>query len=216
MNLDFSEDDKLIQDQVEKYLMDNCGIEEVRSVLDEELNGERQYAKKVWQGLAEMGLLGINVPAEYGGVETGYKSLCLVAQSIGKAAAPVPFSSSVYLATEAIAQFGSSAQKSSLLPKLASGELIGALAVTESLEQVTVSNLSCSVKSGALSGVKLAVADGGIADIAVVLAKGENGPGLYLVELNGEGVVRENVSTVDATKNTATVNFSNATADLIC
>ena len=126
MNLDFSEDDKLIQDQVEKYLSNNCTIEEVRTVLD----GEKPYSDGVWRDLADMGLMGINVPAEYGGVETGYKSLCLVAQSIGQHAAAIPFSSSVYLATEAIVQFGSEEQKSHWLPRLASGDLTGALGDT--------------------------------------------------------------------------------------
>ncbi|MCB1687142.1 MAG: acyl-CoA dehydrogenase family protein, partial [Halioglobus sp.] len=85
MNLEFSEDDKLIHDQVEKYLSKHCGIEEVRTVLD----GKKAYSEEVWRGLGEMGLMGMNVPAEYGGVDTGYKSLCLVAQSIGKHAAPI-------------------------------------------------------------------------------------------------------------------------------
>ena len=215
MNLDFSEDDKLIQEQVEKYLASNCGMDVVRSVLDAELDGEPQYAKAVWRGLAEMGLMGINVPEEYGGVATGYKSLCLVAQSLGKAAAPIPFSSSVYLATEALVQFGSEEQKSLWLPRLASGELIGALAVTETLEQVTASSLDSVVTGGLLSGTKLAVADGGIADIAVVVAKGEAGASLYLVDLHDDGVVRKNVSTIDPAKNTAMISFSNVKAGLL-
>ncbi|MFK7975192.1 MAG: acyl-CoA dehydrogenase family protein [Halioglobus sp.] len=215
MNLDFSEDDKLIQSQVDKYLATHCSIAEVRSVLDAGLEGDKPYAKDVWAGLADMGLMGINVPEAYGGVDTGYKSLCLVAQSIGKFAAPIPFSSSVYLATEALVQFGSEAQKSSWLPKLASGELIGALAVTESLEQATQATLASAVKDSGLTGVKLAVADGGIADIAVVIASGSNGPSMYLVDLNSEGVSRTNVATVDPTKNTATVHFTHASAELL-
>lgn len=211
MNLEFSDDDRLIQDQVSKYLTDNCPIAEVRSVLD----GYKTYAEDVWRGLAEMGLMGINVPAEYGGVETGYKSLCLVAQAIGSHAAPIPFSSSVYLVTEALVQFGNEQQKSHWLPKLASGEVIGALALTERLEQVSASNLSCSASNGTLNGSKLAVADGGLADIAIVLAAGVNGAGMYLVELNGEGVVRETVSTIDPSRNTVSLNFDNCSADLL-
>lgn len=215
MNLDFSQDDKLIQSQVDKYLATHCGIDEVRSVLDAEPDGDKPYAKEVWAGLADMGLMGINVPEEYGGVATGYKSLCLVAQSLGKFAAPVPFASSVYLATEALVQFGSEAQKSNWLPRLASGELIGTLAVTESLEQVTEASVASSVKGAALAGTKLAVADGGIADIAVVLACGDAGLSMYLVDLEGDGITREDVSTVDPTKNTATIGFQNAKADLL-
>lgn len=209
MNLQFSDDDKLIQDQVEKYLADNCGTNEVRSVLD----GEKPYSNGVWNGLSEMGLTAINIPAEFGGVETGYKSLCLVAQSIGKYAAAIPFSSSVYLVSETIQKFGSDAQKAQWLPKLASGEAIGAFAVTETIEQLTPETLTTAVNAGKLTGTKLAVADGGIANVAVVLAKGEAGAALYLVDLSGEGIEREDLSTVDPTRNTAKVTFNNTAAE---
>ena len=66
MDLEFSEDDLLIQAQLEKYLAKNCAIDTVRSVLD----GDKTHADDVWQGLAEMGLMGVNVPVEYGGVDT--------------------------------------------------------------------------------------------------------------------------------------------------
>ena len=211
MNFDFSEDDKLIQDQVEKYLAKNCTIEDVRTVLD----GEKPYSDGVWRGLANIGLMGITVPAEYGGVDTGYKSLCLVAQSIGQHAAAIPFSSTVYLVAEALMQFASAEQKGRWLPQLARGELIGALAVTESLEQITASTLNCSVADGALSGSKLAVADGAIADIAVVLAIGTAGPSMYLVDMKSEGIEREKVSTVDPTRSTAKFVFSGADAELL-
>jgi len=211
MNLQFSEDDKLIQDQVDRYLAQHSNIDEVRSVLD----GKATYSKAVWEGLAEMGLMGINIPEAYGGIDMSYKTLCLVAQSLGNHAAAIPFSSSVYLATEAILQFGSDAQKSEYLPKLASGKLIGALAVTESIEEITASSIHCSVKSGKLTGTKLAVAAGSIADIAIVLAKNGKAPELYIVDLNASGVERTNIDTVDPTRDTATVTFAGVKADLL-
>ncbi len=211
MNLQFSEDDQLIQDQVDKYLSRNSDISEVRSVLD----GKASYSKAVWKGLADMGLMGINIPSDYGGLDMSYKTLCLVAQSLGNHAAAIPFSSSVYLATEAITQFGSEAQKSKYLPQLASGDLIGALAVTETIEELTNASLSTHVKAGKLSGTKLAVAAGGIADIAIVLAKGDKSASLYIVELNGDSVSCEDVSTIDPTHNTSTVSFDGAPADLL-
>jgi len=211
MNLQFSEDDKLIQDQVDKYLSRHSDIAEVRSVLD----GQASYSKNVWTGLAEMGLMGINIPEEYGGMDMSYKTLCLVSQSLGHHAAAIPFSSSVYLTTEALLQFGSDAQKSEYLPKLASGELIGALAVTETIEELTADTLTAQVKGGKLTGTKLAVAAGGIADITIVLAKGDAGASLYVVDLISDGVSREDVDTVDPTRNTATVSFKETKADLL-
>lgn len=211
MNLEFSEDDLLIQAQLEKYLGEKCSIDTVRSVL----NGEKHYADDVWRGLAEMGVMKLNIPTEYGGMDANYKSLCLVAQSLGAHAAPIPFSSTIYLLAEAITAFGSEAQKAKYLPQIASGELIGALAVTESLQQITASSLACRVSDGVLNGTKLAVADGHIADLAIVLAKSASGPSLYLVDLHGKGVESEAVSTIDPTRNTAKVNFKNANVELL-
>ena len=199
MNFDFSEDEKLVQDQVARLLGDRCGSDVVRRVLD----GEADHASDVWQGLIEMGLPGTAVPAAYGGVEAGYLTLCLVAQELGRHVAPVPFSSSVYLATEALSLFGSDAQKELWLPKLACGEAVGTLAVDE---RETV-----DADGGRLSGVKVPVADGGIANLGIVLAGGS----LHLVDLNGSGVARANVETVDPTRNTAELRFDGAAAELL-
>ena len=211
MNFDFSEDENLVRDQTSRLLADQCDAKVVREVLE----GRAVYAKGVWQGLCEMGLAGTAIPEAYGGVDAGYLALCLVAQALGSKVAPTPFSSSVYLATEALLLFGTEAQKQSYLPKLASGAVIGTLATTEDRTELDVQNIKCVVNSGKLSGVKFAVADGGIADCAVVLAKGDEGPGLYLVDLKATGVSRTNLETVDPTRNTARIEFANVSAELL-
>lgn len=211
MDLEFSEDDLLIQAQLEKYLAKNCAIDTVRSVLD----GDKTYADDVWQGLAEMGLMGVNVPVEYGGVDTGYKSLCLVAQTLGNRAAPVPFSSTVYLLAEAIKAFGNERQKAELLPKIAAGKLIGALAVAETLQQITPDALKCSVKDKKIYGAKTPVADGVIGDMALVLARSEAGPSMYLVNLLSEDAHVETVSAIDPMRNTSKISFNGAHAELL-
>ena len=89
------------------------------------------YARGAWNGLVEMGLTGTALPEAYGGVDAGYGTLCLVAQQLGAHVAPTPFSSSVYLASEALLRSGNERQKEEWLPKLAAGEVTGTLAVTE-------------------------------------------------------------------------------------
>ena len=131
MNFDFSDDDKMVQDQINRFLRDNCGFTEFRSVLD----GDAPYSENVWRGLSEMGVQGSAILPAYGGVDAGYLTLCLAARELGAHLAPVPFSSSVYLAAEAISCFGSEVQKEEWLPKLASGQVIGTLAVTESVQE---------------------------------------------------------------------------------
>ena len=69
-----------------------------------------------------MGFLGVVIPEQFGGAGAGHLELCVVAEEMGRALAPVPFSSSVYLAAEAFLLAGSEAQKQEWLPKMASGD----------------------------------------------------------------------------------------------
>ena len=127
MNFDFSDDQKQLRDQARKFLAEKCPPKAVRTVLD----GKAPYDQALWKGLAEMGFLGVAIPEEFGGAGAGYLELCVIAEEMGRALAPVPFSSTVYLAAEAILLAGSEAQKQKWLPKLASGEAIGTLALSE-------------------------------------------------------------------------------------
>ena len=127
MNFDFSDDQKQMRDAARKFLTEKCPPKAVREVLD----GKATYDKALWQGLAEMGFLGVAIPEEFGGAGAGHLELCVIAEEMGRANAPVPFSSTVYLAAEALLLAGSDAQKQKWLPKIASGEAIGTLALFE-------------------------------------------------------------------------------------
>ncbi|MEI9987894.1 MAG: acyl-CoA dehydrogenase family protein [Aliidongia sp.] len=167
MNFDFSDDMKLLRDQARKFLREHCPPKAARRVLE----GEARYDTTLWRRLAEMGWLGAAVPEDYGGAGLGYEGLCVLAEELGAALAPVPFASSAYLATEAILAAGSDAQKQAHLPKLAGGDTIGTLALAEGPGNPNPARIAASVTRGKLSGTKLPVADGGIADLAVVLAQ---------------------------------------------
>ncbi len=211
LNFDFSDDEKLVRDQAARFLKEKCGLTVARAVLD----GKAPYAADVWRGLADMGLTATTIPEAYGGVNAGHLTLCLVAEQLGAYLAPTPFSSSVYQTTEAICLYGSAAQKEQWLPKLASGAVIGTIAVVESLNVLTAESIKAKVAKGRLSGTKLIVPDGGIADIAVVFARSSEGVGAFIVDLKGAGVARRNVETVDPTRNSATVTFDGAPAELL-
>lgn len=213
MNFDFSEDEKLVRDQTARYLGDNCGLGVVRAVLD----GEANHAEQVWRGLVDMGLTGTCIPEAQGGVDAGYLTLCLVAEQLGAHLAPTPFSSSVYLATEALMQFGTADQQQQWLPKLGDGSVIGTLAVTESVQELTAQTVTVEATGDSaggtnLSGCKLIVPDGDIADVAAVLAKGVDGLGLYWVDLRDASVARSTVTTVDPTRNSASLTFAETPA----
>ena len=216
MNFDFSDDQKLLKDQAAKFLADKCKPEDVRKILE----SDAPYDKALWQGLAEMGFLGTTIPEAYGGLGLGYLELCVIAEELGRACAPVPLSSSVYLASEAINRFGSEEQKQAWLPKVASGEAIGCFAFAEGVQAPTARTITTALSGGKLSGTKLPVADGDVADFAVVVVKTGSGTGesdlsLALVDLNGAGVTRETVSTIDPTRSHAKITFDGAAADLL-
>jgi alkylation response protein AidB-like acyl-CoA dehydrogenase len=211
LNFDFSDDEKLVRDQTARFLADQCGPDVVRDVLD----GNAPYANGVWQGLAEMGLTATAIPEAYGGVDAGYLTLCLVAEQLGASLAPTPFSSSVYLASEALLRHGTAQQKENWLPKLASGELIGTLAVVETRDGFTAESISATVANGTLTGAKLIVPDGTIADVAIVLAREGAGLSLFLTDLRDDSVTRASVETVDPTRDSASITFSGTDAELV-
>src|ERR1700677_3736705 len=117
MNFDFSDEQKQLRNEARKFLAEKCPPKAVRAVLD----GKEPYDRQLWKGLAGMGFLGVAIPEEFGGAGAGHLELCVIAEEIGRALAPVPFSSSVYLAAEAILLAGSEAQKRKWLAAIAAG-----------------------------------------------------------------------------------------------
>lgn len=216
MNFDFSDDQKQLREEARRYLAEHSSPKAVRTVLD----GAAPYHRDLWKGLAGMGFLGVAVPEEFGGAGAGHLELCVIAEEIGRALAPVPFSSSVYLATEAIMMAGSDDQKRRLLPRLAGGEAIGTLALFEGTGNPSPRKIAVSASGGTISGTKLPVPDGAIADIAVVAARTGHGGregdiSLYVVDLNSNGVARRSLDSLDPSRNQAEITFDRAEAELL-
>src|SRR3978361_1908907 len=216
MNFDFSDDQKQLRDEARKYLAEKCSPKAVREVLD----GKASYDKGLWKGLAEMGFLGVAIPQAFGVAGAGQLELCLIAEEMGRALAPVPFSSTVYLAAEALMIAGSDAQKQKWLPKIASGEAIGTLALFEgsgnpSPQAIRLARSGCSRR-----GVKEPVPDGAIADFAIVAARtGSSGRetdiSLFIVDMKGEGVEVKALTNVDPSRGQAEITFKNCKAEAL-
>jgi len=214
MNFEFSDDQKQLRDQARRYLAEHSPPKAVRAVLE----GEAAYDKALWKGLAEMGFLGVAIPEEFGGAGAGHLELCVIAEEIGRVLAPVPFASSIYLAAEVIMLAGSDAQKKKWLPKIASGEAIGTLALFEGAGNPSPKAINVSGALGTVSGTKTPVADGAIADVAIVAARTasigrETDIGLFIVELDGPGVTRTALSNIDPAHGQAEIVFDKAKAE---
>jgi hypothetical protein len=165
-----------------------------------------------------LGFLGVAIPEEFGGAGAGHLELCVIAEEMGRALAPVPFSSTVYLAAEALLLAGSDAQKRKWLPAIAKGEAIGTLALFEGKGNPSPQAIKLSASGNLLNGAKIPVPDGAIADFAIVAARTastarETDISLFLVELKGAGVEVKTLSNIDPTRGQAEIIFANCKAE---
>ena len=209
MNFDFSPDQKALRDQARKFLSEQASSTRVRRILDT----ETPYDAELWRGMAEMGWTGTAIPESYGGAGFGYLELCVLAEELGRSVAPAPFSSTIYLAAEALLLAGSEAQKRRWLPAIAAGEAIGCLALAEGPQAPTPESLTTRALNGLLNGTKAPVIDGDVADVAVVVARDGRAVSLFLVDLRGAGVSRTPLETVDPTRSVASITFANTPAE---
>lgn len=212
MNFDYTDDQKALKDEARKFLAACSPLTVVRSVLESPGQG---HDPDLWVRLIEQGWCGAAIPEVYGGLGMGYVELCALAEELGRAVSPVPFASSIYLFAEALMLAGSEKQKIELLPLVATGELLGTLAVSEAPGVLTVAAVAARVTRGLLTGLKVPVTDGVAADRAVVLAQGAKGLSLFLVDLTGAGVEREMVATIDPTRGAARITFDGAPVGLL-
>ena len=211
MNLDFSDDQKFLQEEARKFLEKEGALLRNRNVLE----NESYIDIELWKKIVDLGWTGIRIPEEYDGLGLGHLELCVIAEELGRFLAPVPYSSSVYLFTESIINYGNDQIKKEFLPKLVSGDIVGTLAVTEALHAPSASNINVTYESGRLNGKKIAVPDANVSTHALVVAKSTKGISLQIVDLSSEGVLIEHQETIDESRGHFSITFNNAEAQLI-
>src|SRR5579871_2074662 len=182
MNFDFSDDQKFLKSEARRFLEARCPTTKARAVLDDPA---KSYDSELWREVAAQGWLGAAIPEAYGGLGLGHLELCVIAEELGRSLAPIPFASTAYFLAEALLLAGSETQKEKWLPKIAAGEVIGCFATAEKAGALTEAQVQARVEGGKLTGTKLPVTDGDIADVAVVLAREAGQLGLFLVDLRG-------------------------------
>jgi len=213
MSLVLNEDQLMFRDAAKRFAAERAPIAELRRLRDS--NDATGFDRAVWKEMAEMGWAGVLVPEEYGGVGFGHVGAGLIAQEIGRNLSASPFVSTAVLGVTALLKGGSDAQKQALLPKVAAGELVLALASDErsrhSPHHITT-RAAGSAGKYKLSGTKLHVLDGHVADKLIVSARtsgdieGREGITLFLVDPKAAGVSIRRVSMVDS-RNAATVEL---------
>ena len=163
-----------------------------------EIDSSDQFPMDLWQKMGDLGLHGITVPEEYGGADMGYVAHMVAMEEISRASASVALSYGAHsnLCINPIKRNGSEAQKQKYLPKLISGEFIGALAMSETGagSDVVSMKLKAEEKDGhyVLNGSKMWITNGPDADVMVVYAKtnpemGAKGMTAFIVEKGMKG-----------------------------
>jgi len=209
MNFDFSDEQKMLKETAAGFLKEHAPLTLCRAVLE----SDQSFSTELWQQAARLGWQATAIPEEYGGAGFGHLELAVLAEEVGYSLAPIPFSSSVCLATEAILMAGSDAQKKHYLPRLAEGKTIGTFALSERPGQNDQAGVETRFESDSLTGLKNAVLDGDVADFAIVVARAKNGVQLAIADLTASGVTRTPIESIDPSRSVAQIGFSDAPAE---
>lgn len=201
MNLEFSEEQQLLTNMVEKFTA-NCYGDNQRH---EYLKSDQGFSTDNWQLMAETGILSIPFSESYGGLGGSAEDLASVMQPLGKAVAVEPVLSGVTLAGNFLNRAGTESQKSVWIPKIISGESQLALAHIEIAARYDLSHIGVRYDSdNQISGRKTFVLGAGAADgfIVSAIANGtetgdEDEIRFFLVENDAPGLIRRNYRLVD-------------------
>jgi len=177
MNFELKEDQKLIREMVNNF--SNAEIKPVARSLED----KHEYPSRLLKKLADIGVLGMSVPAQYNGNKTDHLSLIIAIEEISRVMPSLAVIISVHcsLFCYSILEFGNETQKEKYMPKAASGEIIGAFSLTEPGAGSDAINLKCkAVRKGdhyIISGSKAWVTAGNNAEAIILFAATEIEPG---------------------------------------
>ena len=157
--------------------------------------------RDAWDGLVQMGLVGLHVPEEFGGAGYSFVETAIVFEELGRRVTPVPLLS-VVMATEAIMAAASDEQKAEILPSIVSGDQIASLAVFESAHDLNAVDTTAerSDDGWTVFGTKRFVTDAPNAQLFVVSANTPDGVSLFVVDRDAEGVTVTPTPSLDATR----------------
>ena len=219
MNFAFSEEQEELRRTVRQFLEAKSPETEVRRLMET----AEGYDTSVWKQMGqELGLQGLAIPEEFGGQGFTFIELGIVLEEMGRVLLCAPYFASAVLAANAILNAGTDAQKSALLPPIASGDTIATLAFTEPSGKWDAAGITLeATESGGkytLSGEKMFVIDGSIADLIVVVARtagttGTDGISFFTVSGNAKGLTRPALSTMDMTRKQSKLEFDKVVAE---
>jgi len=216
VNFAFSEEQEELRKAVRRFLEDKSPETEVRRLMET----TEGYDPAVWSQMADqLGLQGLIIPEEYGGSGFGYVELVVVLEEMGRALLCAPYFSSVALAANLLLASGDEAAKKDYLPQIADGSKVATVALAEASgrwdEAGVTTSASRSGDGWTLSGEKLYVLDGHVADLVLVAARSGGAVSVFAVERGAPGLVTTPLSTMDQTRKQARVTLESTPARLV-
>ncbi|WP_027965179.1 acyl-CoA dehydrogenase [Halalkalibacillus halophilus] len=192
MNFQLTEEQQMLRKMVRDYATKE--VEPTAAERDE----EERFDREIFDKMAELGLTGIPWPEEYGGIGSDFVSYAIAVEELSRVCAStgVTLSAHISLASWPIYTYGNEEQKQNFLQRLATGEALGAYALSEPGAGSDVSSMKCSAKADGddyiLNGSKVWITNGGVADIYVVFAKTDHdakhkGISAFIVEKGTDG-----------------------------
>ena len=212
MDLGLDEQQEMLKNFARDFLEKECPEQLVRAMEED----EKGYSPELWKKMAQQGWMGLIIPDKYEGTGMNVCELVVLLEEFGRALVPGPFISTVVLGGVPIMEAGTEEQKQQFLPKIASGELIMTMALTEPSAKWTADGVQLEAKKDGsdfvLNGTKLFVQDAHVTDYMVVAARtggsGEDGITLFLVDSKSSGIKFEVLKTIAADKQ-CEVTFDN-------
>ncbi|MGF6880190.1 acyl-CoA dehydrogenase family protein [Paraburkholderia sp. MM5477-R1] len=203
MDFDFTDEQRMLKDSVDRLVKDEYGFEQRAKYLAE----PDGFSRELWARYADMGLLGLSFDEEYGGSNCGPVETMIVMEALGRALAVEPYLATVVLGGGLVRLGGNAAQRAAILPQIAQGELQMAFAHSEAQARYDLADVATTARREAagwvLDGAKRVVLHGGSADLLVVSARvsggrrERDGIGLFVVRADAQGVTRHTYPTQD-------------------
>lgn len=206
MNFQFSEEAEALRDEARKFLAAESGREKARAIM----SGDANHDSALWEKIVGLGWTAIRIPEEHGGLGLSVLELCVLAEEVGRALSPVPFSSSVLMATELLLACDAAEAKAEWLPKLADSSAVGTVAWMEGKAGTPLALPSTRLVDGKLVGEKFPVEDGLVANMAIVTASGDEDFVVAVVDLGAHGVTVSGCETTDLIRKSARIRLDGA------
>lgn len=194
MDLDFTEEQDMLRNSARDFLSTECDKAMVRTIEE----SEEGYSAEIWSKMAELGWQGLMIPEQYDGMGMGFFDLVVVFEEIGRNILPSPYFATAVLGSPPIVEAGPEEMKKEILPRVATGEAILTMALTEPSAGYTADCVELEAEdrgdSFVLNGTKLFVEFASASDYMVVVARTgsggdpEDGITLLLVESNSPGI----------------------------